>query len=251
MLAIAPISIVAPNILGLIWFIILIILAITRTVPFRTCIAVCNVGNPRLRRGVATAIRVATQKMNTTKINKHEYRTRRIPRALWHIALMILIAPTVCASRDGNNQLPFTASTAATAAAVVYMLCPKLIQRAAALVAKLKANPTIIAKAADLQKEVGACVGEYLVDGESGNCILEKLISNAGGDSPIFEIDISLPSKTASSSLASPATTMGSPITNRTEAEEDLYCSDDNNEGNIVNWLEYHSDDDFICPISE
>ena len=148
---------------------------------------------------------------------------------------MIVMAPTVCASGDDYNPLPSAASTAAATAAVIHLICPKLIQRAAALIAKLKANPMTISEGVDLQKEVGTCVGEYLVDGESGNCILEKLISDASGDSPIFETDISSPSKATLSSLVSPGTMMRSPATNRTEAEENLYCSDDDDEGNIVN----------------
>ena len=81
--------------------------------------------------------------------------------------LIIIIVPTVCAYRDEDNQLPSSAAST-VAAAVVHMLCPSLIQWAATIIAKLKANPKTSDEAADLMEEVGACVSKYLVDGELG-----------------------------------------------------------------------------------
>ena len=153
---------------------------------------------------------------------------------------IIIIVPTVCASGDYDNQLPSSAASTA-AAAVVHMLCPSLIQRAATIVAKLKANSKTSDEAADLMEKVGACVGKYLVDGESGNRILKKLISDSGeGDGPIDEIDILSPSKNPASSSTSTASSLASP----TAPMDDLYCSDDDDEANIINWFDYHSDDD-------
>ena len=69
---------------------------------------------------------------------------------------------------------------------------------------------------------------------------MEKLISDFSGGGQIGKIDILLPSKNAASSSTSTA----SSLTSLAALMEGLYRIDDDDEGSIINWFDYHSDDD-------